>query len=56
MNSRRANSLLVRTFFDAKADEVTQIFSGGPDINRPRFSETLSSLAPRYARNWRNIQ
>ena len=56
MNSRRANSLLLRTFFDAKADEVTQIFSGGPDINRPRFSETLSGLAPRYARNWRNLQ
>jgi len=56
MNSRRANSLLLRSFFDAKADEVTQIFSDGPDINRPGLVQTLSGLAPRYARNWRNIQ
>ncbi|MBZ9630626.1 DUF4835 family protein [Salegentibacter sp. LM13S] len=56
MNSRRANSLLLRSFFDAKADEVTQIFSDGPEIDRPGLSETLSGLAPRYARNWRNLQ
>jgi hypothetical protein len=56
MNSRRANSLLLRSFFDAKADEVTQIFSDGPEINRPGLSQTLSGLAPRYSRNWRNLQ
>ncbi|MBE7641203.1 DUF4835 family protein [Salegentibacter sp. BLCTC] len=56
MNSRRANSLLLRSLFDAKADEISQIFSDGPDINRPGFKETLSGLAPRYSRNWRNLQ
>lgn len=56
MNSRRANSLLLRSFFDAKADEVTQIFSDGPDINRPGLVQTLGGLAPRYSRNWRNLQ
>ena len=30
MNSRRPNSFLLRTFFDAKADEIEQVFSGGP--------------------------
>ncbi|MBI6120247.1 type IX secretion system protein PorD [Salegentibacter maritimus] len=56
MNSRRANSLLLRSLFDAKVDEISQIFSDGPDINRPGFKETLSGLAPRYSRNWRNLQ
>jgi len=56
MNSRRTNSLLLRSFFDAKAEEITQIFSDGPEIDRPRLSETLSGLAPRYSRNWRNLQ
>jgi hypothetical protein len=56
MNSRRANSLLLRSFFDAKADEVTQIFGAGPEIDRPGLSETLNGLAPRYARNWRSLK
>ncbi|MFD1096537.1 type IX secretion system protein PorD [Salegentibacter chungangensis] len=56
MNRRRANSLLVRTFFDAKAEEISQVFSGGPAINKPGLEETLNSLAPRYSKNWRNLQ
>ena len=56
MNRRRANSLLLRTFFDSKAEEISQIFSGGPAINRPGLTQTLSNIAPRYSRNWRNLQ
>lgn len=56
MNARRANSLLLRTFFDAKAEEISQVFSGGPRINRPEVAQTLNTIAPRYSRNWQNIQ
>ena len=57
MNSRRNNSLLLRTFFDSKADEITSIYSGGPAYQgSTELKETLNSIAPRYARNWRNIQ
>ena len=57
MNNRRNNSLLLRTFFDAKADEITSIYSGGPAFSdSAELKETLNSIAPRYARNWRNIQ
>lgn len=56
MNDRRSNSLLMRTFFDAKAEEITDIFSGGPEINRPDLQEVLSAIAPRYSKNWRNLQ
>lgn len=56
MNARRANSLLLRTFFDSKADEISQVFSGGPIIDRPQLADLLNRLAPRYSRNWRSIQ
>ncbi|MUP46997.1 DUF4835 family protein [Gramella sp. BOM4] len=56
MNNRRNNSLLLRTFFDAKADEISQIYSGGPPINSNALMQTLNSIAPRYSKNWRNIQ
>ncbi len=56
MNTRRSNSLLLRVFFDAKADEVSQIFSGGPPLETTELVETLNRLAPQHSKNWRNIQ
>lgn len=56
MNRRRNNSLLLRTFFDAKADEIGQIFSSGPEVNSRALVETLNNIAPRYSRNWRTIR
>ncbi len=57
MNNRRNNSLLLRTFFDSKADEITSVYSGGPAYdNSAQLIETLNNIAPRYARNWRNIR
>ncbi len=57
MNNRRNNSLLLRTFFDSKADEITSVYSGGPVYeDSAELIETLNNIAPRYARNWRNIR
>ncbi len=57
MNRRRNNSLLLRTFFDAKAEEVTQIYAGGPVIpDKSELIQTLNNIAPRYSKNWRTIQ
>ncbi|MDR5589782.1 DUF4835 family protein [Christiangramia sp. SM2212] len=57
MNNRRNNSLLLRAFLDSKADEITSVYSGGPAVEDSReLMETLNNIAPRYARNWRNIQ
>ena len=33
MNNRRPNSYLMRVFFDAKAEEIQDVFSGGPTVN-----------------------
>lgn len=56
INARRANALLLRTFMDAKADELTQILSGGPPIDHPRLKEILNTIAPRYSRNWNRLE
>lgn len=56
MNDQRPNSLLVRTFFDAKANEIEQIFSGGPSISIKEVVNALNDMAPTYTKNWSNIR
>tara|TARA_R110002167_G_scaffold78883_12_gene218001 strand:+ start:3344 stop:4231 length:888 start_codon:yes stop_codon:yes gene_type:complete len=56
MNNRRPNSFLLRTFFDAKADEIEQIFSEGPNVNIASIKEALQKVAPTYSSKWRNIK
>ncbi|MBU3822568.1 DUF4835 family protein [Flavobacteriaceae bacterium XHP0103] len=56
MNRRRPNSFLLRTFFDAKADEIQQIFSDGPNINIASLKETLQKVAPLHNSKWQNIK
>ncbi|MDT0646062.1 DUF4835 family protein [Zunongwangia sp. F260] len=56
MNSRRSNSLLLRTFFDSKADEIERVFGGGPEIPLTPLVQTLNNIAPRYSRNWNSLQ
>tara|TARA_R110002096_G_scaffold158592_2_gene323997 strand:- start:28329 stop:29216 length:888 start_codon:yes stop_codon:yes gene_type:complete len=55
MNSRRPNSFLLRTFFDAKAEEIEQIFSDGPNVNIASVKETLQKVAPMHSSKWQNI-
>lgn len=56
MNDRRPNSLLVRTFFDAKADEVQEIFSGGPSVPIKNVVDALNQLAPTFSEKWSAIR
>lgn len=55
MNNRRPNSFLLRTFFDAKAEEIEDIFSGGPKVNITKVISTLNRIAPLHSSKWRNI-
>lgn len=55
MNNKRPNSFLLRVFFDAKADEIEQIFSDGPSVNVTETIEILNRIAPTHASKWRNI-
>ncbi|RED45885.1 type IX secretion system protein PorD [Seonamhaeicola aphaedonensis] len=56
MNSRRPNSFLLRTFFDAKADEIAQIFSDGPNVNIASLKEMLQKVAPMHSSLWQSIK
>lgn len=56
MNRRRPNSFLMRVFLDAKADEIAQIFNGGPKVNITEVLETLNRIGPTYNRQWSSIK
>ncbi len=56
MNRRRPNSYILRVFFDSKADEIEQIFSGGPSVNITQITEMLNKVAPMHSAKWRNIK
>ncbi|RLJ64285.1 uncharacterized protein DUF4835 [Lacinutrix venerupis] len=56
MNSNRPNSYLARIFFDAKAEEIEQIFSSGPNVEVVDLIELLNRVAPTHASKWRNIK
>ncbi|AEH02800.1 DUF4835 family protein [Lacinutrix sp. 5H-3-7-4] len=56
MNSRRPNSYLTRVFFDAKAQEIENIFSSGPSIDVSGLVDVLNRVAPTHASKWRNIK
>ena len=54
--SVRPNAFLTRVFFDAKADEIVAIFSGGPSIPISDLMDTLGKLSPINSSKWANIK
>mgnify|MGYP000477428466 CR=1 FL=1 len=56
LHNRRPNSFLLRVFFDAKADEISDLFSDGPPVKIANLVSTLTRIAPMYSRKWRNIK
>lgn len=55
INGSRSNSIVIRSFFDAKSNEIESIFSDGPSVEITEVVETLNDFAPQYSKNWRNI-
>ena len=56
INDRRPNSYLLRTFFDAKADELQSIFSDGPSVKITTLVSDLNRMAPTKRENWSKIK
>jgi len=53
---RRPNAFLIQTFFDAKSEEIQNIFSDGPKIDIVQLKETLNRVAPFYSATWNEIK
>ncbi len=56
INDRRPNSFLIRTFFDAKSDEIAAMFSGGPSVDVTTLIDNLNRLAPTKRTTWSAIK
>lgn len=56
INDRRPNSYLLRTFFDAKSDEILSVFSGGPSVDITELVSNLNRMAPTKRENWSQIK
>lgn len=54
--SVRPNAFLTRVFFDAKADEIVSIFSGGPSVPISDLVDTLGKISPINSSKWANIK
>lgn len=49
-------SQIIRTFMDAKADEIVNIFSGGTEIDNKALLNALNRMAPTSANKWQKIK
>ncbi|MCK0157181.1 DUF4835 family protein [Cellulophaga sp. F20128] len=56
MAKRRPNAFLLQTFFDAKSEEIVNVFSDGPKMDVVKLKETLNSAAPFYSSTWNKIK
>lgn len=55
LNNNRPNSFVLQTFFDAKAEEIASVFSGGPQMDTSNLVSILSRIAPLYSETWTRI-
>ncbi|MBT8184907.1 MAG: DUF4835 family protein [Eudoraea sp.] len=53
---RRPNAFLIQTFFDAKSEEIQNVFSDGPKVDIVKLKETLNRVAPFYSSTWNEIK
>ncbi len=56
VNDKRPNSYLLRTFFDAKSEEIQKIFSDGPTIEIAKLVDNLNRIAPTKRKEWAEIR
>ncbi len=56
INDRRPNSYLLRTFFDAKSDEIQNLFRTGSSVEIDDLVDNLNRMAPTKRNNWSKIR
>ena len=53
---RKPSAFLIQTFFDAKSEEIRNIFSDGPKVDIVKLKEILNKIAPFYSATWNEIK
>jgi len=56
LHNRRPNSFLQRTFFDAKSDEIADIFSDGPSVKITDVVDILNKVSSNNSSKWSKIK
>ena len=56
LNTNRPNAFLTRVLFDAKADEIVSIFSGGPSVPLTDLVDKLGKISPTNSIKWSKIK
>lgn len=56
MELSKPNSFLTRVFFDAKADEIVSIFTGGPAVDNSVLVDKLYTISPMNSAKWSEIK
>ena len=52
----RPDSYLLQIFFDAKSDEIVNIFSGGPKVDLNSTLSVLKKISPFFNSKWKQIK
>ena len=53
---RRPNAFLLQIFFDAKVEEIVNIFKEGPKVDFKKTEEILKKIAPFFGSRWKQIK
>ena len=53
---RRPNAFLIQLFFDAKVEEIVNLFKEGPKIDFKKTENILKKIAPFFAGRWKQIK
>lgn len=56
VHKNRPNAFLTRIFFDAKSEELVQIFSGGPQVTIADLVDNLNRISPLNSSKWANMR
>ncbi|MAH81977.1 MAG: DUF4835 domain-containing protein [Flavobacteriaceae bacterium] len=56
LNNRRPNSFLIQMFFDAKSQEIVNVFSEGPTVDIISTRNILKNIAPFFNNKWKEIK
>tara|TARA_B100000989_G_scaffold52573_1_gene35085 strand:+ start:25 stop:915 length:891 start_codon:yes stop_codon:yes gene_type:complete len=53
---RRPNAFLLQLFFDAKVEEIVNLFQDGPKIDFKKTEDVLKKIAPFFGSRWKQIK